>query len=348
MPILVWGSEGKSVDLGPAGTEACPTCGQERPYRWTLDYRRHHVYYLFGFVTKKRYRRICEVCRQGQDQQAAAMEAALGKSPIPFMERVGCLAALGAVAALVLVLALFTPFFREPRNVPRLVERAVQGDAKAVARLRAEADAGDLPSQLALMELATGELGPPADWGEAYRRGSAAAKAGNARAQQLLGWMLQRGLGCPVDPAAALEWYRKAETQGNAAAASAVGAFYLQGIGVPADPAEATRHFRKAAEGADPSGCYNLAWRYLTGVGAAADGAEGRRWLERAAATEDPSPSARTVAALALYNLGQMDEEGVGGEKDLVRALKRYEEASPRNTDARAAFERLKARLGKE
>ncbi len=50
MAILVWGTGSKSIDLGPAGSGDCPTCGTERPFRWRLDYRAHHLYFAFGFV----------------------------------------------------------------------------------------------------------------------------------------------------------------------------------------------------------------------------------------------------------------------------------------------------------
>src|SRR5262249_53872199 len=66
MAILIWGSREKSIDLGPAGNWPCPNCGLQRSFRNVLRYQFNHLYHLLGFVTRKRYLRICEVCGRGQ------------------------------------------------------------------------------------------------------------------------------------------------------------------------------------------------------------------------------------------------------------------------------------------
>jgi len=347
MAILIWGRRQKAIDGGPAGTELCATCGQSRPFRWKLHYQLNHLYYVFGFVSGKQYLRACEVCGRGAVHPAAEVEASLGKSAIPFMDRFGCLAALGGVASLILFAVLLRLLGPEPRNVPDLLARATRGEAASVARLRAEAESGDAPSQDALVELYTGETGASPNWNEAFRFARLAAERGSARAQHELGSMYELGRGTKADPSEALAWYRKAEAQGLAVSANSIGVFYLQGVVVAANSDEAARYFRKAADAGDVAGCYNLAGRYATGSGAAQDFVEARRWLERAVATKDERPNTQAIVALARFSLGQIYEEGAGVEKDLVKALRYYEEASPLNEKARASFERLKARLSK-
>lgn len=344
MPILIWGTSPKTVDLGPAGNGECPTCGLERPFRWRLQYQLNHVYYVFGFVSKKKYLLACEVCGRGEPQPAAKIEASLGKSVVPFMERFGCLMAAGGLAAIVLLLGL-VGFFREPRNIPDLTARVGRGDAAALGRLRSEAEAGDTPSQEALMDIYRTGAGVARDEAEAFRWARLAAEAGDARAQHTLGAMYELGRGVPADAAKALELYTKADAQHVAQAANNIGALHYRGLGVKQDAVEAVRWFRKAAEAGDGAGALNLALRLLAGEGGAADPAEARRWLEKAAGASGTDDESLTVVAVARYTLGRLYEDGLGVEKDLVKALNLYGEAAPRNEDARRGYERLRARL---
>lgn len=345
MAILIWGTTPKSVDLGPAGNGECGTCGQERPYRWQLQYQVNHLYYAFGFVSRKRYLRICEICSRGELQPVASLEAALGRSVIPFMERFGCLAAAGGLAAIVLLLALVGFFGPEPRNIPDLTARFGRGDATALVRLRSEAESGDVPSQEALMDIFKYGRGVAPDEDEAFRWARRAAEGGNARAQHALGAMCELGHGTPVDYAKALGWYRKADAQHVATSANSIGALYYRGLGVKQDATEAVRWFRKAAEAGAEVGAMNLAGRLLSGEGVAVDAVEARLWFEKAAAATGTDDETLTVVAAARHVLGKIYEEGNGVEKDLVKALYLYGEAAPRNEDARRDFERLKARL---
>ncbi len=345
MPILIGGTSPKLVDLGPAANGECSNCGLERPFRWQLRYDVHHIYYAFGFVSGKRYLRACEICGCGEPQPAAQIEASLGKSVIPFLDRFGLLTVVGGLAAVVLLLVLLRLWGPEPRNVPELTARVGRGDAKALARLLSEAGSGDVPSQEALMNIYRTGAGVPRDQVEAFGWALRAAEAGNARAQHGLGAMYELGRGTPVDAAKALEWYTKADAQRVAASANSIGALHYRGFGVKADAAEAVRWFRKAAEAGDAPGALNLAGRLLAGEGAAADPVEARRWLERAAEATGTDDETLTVVSVARYTLGKVYEEGNGVEKDLVKALHFYGEAAPRNEDARRDYERLKARL---
>ena len=345
MSVLIWGHRGKTSSSAPAGVPSVPTAVRRALLKNVLEYQLNHVYYIFGFVSKKRYLRLCEVCGRGEVLGAAAVESQPGKVPIPWLDRFGCLGVLGAIAGLILLAVVFAQLQPAPRNIPDLVDRVHHGDAAALTRLRSEAAADDVPSQEALMDLFMSGAGVPQDWSESFRWAKRAAEHGLPRAQHALGAMYELGHGTGVDYAQALHWYQAAEAQGISASANSLGALYLQGHGVPADSKQAVTWFRKAAEAGDGPGCFNLAMRYLIGDGVAADAAEARRWLERSAATPGADATTRTVVAAAELQLGLLYESGTGVEKDSVKALHYFESAAPRNDEAKQNFERLKARL---
>ena len=344
--MLIWGHRSRSLDLGPAASRHCSTCGQERGFRTRVDYQYNHFWYVFGFVSGKSYSELCAICGQGNALDTARIEERLGRSPIPAWDRFGLLAAFGGLAGLILLGVLLRLSGPEIRNIPDLTERMMRGDATALAHLRREAQAGDLPSQMALGDL-LGIHGPEAfrDPAEAFRWTLAAAKQGNGLAQRSLATRYENGIGTKVDTAEALHWYRSAGEQGSAAAWNSVGAFYLQGIEVAADPVEALKWFRKAADAGDAPGEFNLAMGYLSGNGIEQDLAQAVRWLEKAAAAEGGDSTSVLTAAEAMNQLGKLYEEGSGVEKDVLTALNYYQSASPNNAAARESVERLKARL---
>lgn len=347
--MLIWGHRGRSLDLGPAASRHCSTCGQERAFRTRVDYQYNHFWYVFGFVSGKSYSERCAICGQGTVLETARTEERLGRNAVPMWDRFGLLAAFGAGVGLILLAVLLRLSGPEIRNIPDLTERMMRGDATALAQLRREAEAGDLPSQMALGDL-LGVHGPETfrDLEEAFRWTLAAATQGNALAQRSVATRYENGIGTKVDTAAALRWYRAAAEQGSAAAANSIGAFYLQGIEVAADPIEALQWFRKAADAGDAPGEFNLAMGYLSGNGIEQDLAQAVRWLEKAAAAEGRDSTSVLTAAEAMNQLGKLYEEGSGVEKDVLKALNYYQSASPSNVEARESVERLRARLSTE
>lgn len=345
MSILIWGRRPKTLALAAAGERRCERCGLAREHTFVVDYTLHHLYYIFGFVSGRRVACRCTVCGQATAEAVDPGVELRGRTAVPLLERFGCLGLGLGLAALVLLAVVWSQFGPQPRNIPELIAGTQRGDAAALARLEAEAGAGDLPSQLALAQILRDGLGVPADAERAFHWAKRAAEQGSAPAQLALGVMYEWGKGTAVDPGLAVEWYRKAASQGNAGAANSLGAAYLRGVGVPADAAQAVAWFEKAAKGGDVPGQFNLAMRYFNGDGVAADPAEARRWLERAAGAVGEDATTRSVVASSKQELGVLYEEGLGVEKDLVKALRYYDEARELNEDARLNFERLKARL---
>jgi hypothetical protein len=105
--MLVWGSSGKAVDAGDAGTQHCEVCKESRAFRYLLTYKVSHIWYLIRWATSKNYYRTCQVCNNNFNSEAPVAASAgvddgsKPKSPIPFFDRWGWAIGLGVVAALI-------------------------------------------------------------------------------------------------------------------------------------------------------------------------------------------------------------------------------------------------------
>jgi TPR repeat protein len=352
--FIVWGNKRKSIDLTATRTRRCEHCDQLRLFHAHVYYQYNHFWYAFGFVSGKQYTESCEACGHEAAVDAATMEAGIGRNPIPYWDRFGMLSALGAIAGMILFLVLLRLSGPEIRNIPDLTERMKRGDETALAQLRREAERGDLPSQEALADLLAGQGDQRfLDLEEAHRWTLAAARQGSVPAQVAVAWQLESGTGTDANPVEALGWYRLAASHGSARALNSVAAFYAQGIGIPADPDEAVRWFRKAAEAGDMPGALNLGMSYLEGYGvergdAATNLAQAVHWLEVAA--NPPMTDATSIATASSANneLGKLYEQGIGVERDTLKALNHYQAASRNNAEAAASVERLKIRLAQK
>src|SRR5688572_22036918 len=80
-PMIIWGSGGKTVDMGVVENKRCETCEKERPFKLMLGYRYAHLYYIFSWVTKKQYMLLCDVCQRGWELKTAEIERSLAKNP---------------------------------------------------------------------------------------------------------------------------------------------------------------------------------------------------------------------------------------------------------------------------
>jgi len=133
---------------------------------------------------------------------------------------------------------------------------ALQGVGKhepgALGRLKAIADAGHTPAQLALARLyAEGKGGVTQSAVEARRWTARAAEGGDPAAMHNLALYYFRGEGGPQDSAAAAGWFRKAALQGVVDSQYNLGQLYQAGSGVPRDLSEAYKWFSIAAIGGD-------------------------------------------------------------------------------------------------
>lgn len=347
--FIVWGYKKKSIDLGTTRSRICEQCQHVRSFRTHVCYQYNHLWYAFGFVSGRQFTESCEVCGHESAVDAAVVKAELGKDPIPYWDRFGLLSAFGGLVAMVLFLVLLRVTGPEIRNIPDLTERMKRGDDTALAQLRREASQGDLPSQEALADLLSGQGHQRfLNLEEGYRWALAAAKQGSVGAQVSVGWRLESGTGVESNPVEALRWYRIAAKRGSAIAQNSVGAFYRQGTTVPADQKEAARWFRMAAESGDIPGAYNLGMTYIEGDAGKPNVTEAIHWLEVAANAPMTDATSVKTSASANNELGNLYEQGIGVEQDVLKALNHYQAASPNNTDAAANVDRLKSRLAQK
>lgn len=120
------------------------------------------------------------------------------------------------------------------------------------------------------------------------------------------------------DDAAALKLYGSLANAGNVRAQYQLGDMYEFGYGVPKDPAEAITWFRKAADQGLAVAQARLGEIYFAGNESVQDFKAAREWLQKAANQKN---------AVAQRRLGQMEESGLGGPENVVRAYALYETA---------------------
>lgn len=174
------------------------------------------------------------------------------------------------------------------------------------AKLRVEAEGGNLPAQLELARAYDSETSGHKDerlatmW---YRR---AADQGNSEAQDALGDRYLVGRGLKKSMAEAVNWFRKSARQGNSSAMYHLGAVYFNGDGVQIDYALSYAWFRLAQEAGDnraaeavtraesvskpgtiTSGLEKIAEMYESGQALPENPAEAKRWWAMAAARGD-------------------------------------------------------------
>ncbi|MGR6328660.1 hypothetical protein ACU5AX_06325 [Sphingomonas sp. XXL09] len=114
MFFITWGAKTVVIALGSVGVFYCPTCEKDRTFiRW-LSYRLWHILWLCRWPVSKTYRQDCELCGRGQELDPAEVEAELGGSPIPLIDRFGWTVAVAIVIAL-FVIGHLNP---RPRPVP--------------------------------------------------------------------------------------------------------------------------------------------------------------------------------------------------------------------------------------
>jgi TPR repeat protein len=157
--------------------------------------------------------------------------------------------------------------------------------------------------------------------------------------------------------------FRRAADKGSTAAMVELGVMYATGNGLPKDEAQARKLLDRAAQAGDPRGVANL--MALGGGGGSAgatpaDPTKARAMLQTAADRN---------SAEAQYQLGLMNEQGVGGPKDEAAARALFERAAaqnhpdalfragafaesgtggPQNKDAAKAYYEKAANLGNE
>lgn len=105
--MLVFGTKSDTVRLSQVEPRHCQTCERERPFSLVLHYTYEHLWFIFAYVSKKQYMLLCDYCSQGQELEADQVEEQLGRVPIPFMHRFGCVVLLFLIGLMTLYFVLF-------------------------------------------------------------------------------------------------------------------------------------------------------------------------------------------------------------------------------------------------
>ena len=128
--MIIWGSSGKAVDAGDAGSHYCEVCKEQRSFRYMLTYKVHHIWYLLRWPTSQKYFRTCQVCNNSFDSTApVAVSAGIDdgvktKHPIPFFDRWGWAVGLG-------VLSAFIGMVMITANIEKAADAKLVADPKA-------------------------------------------------------------------------------------------------------------------------------------------------------------------------------------------------------------------------
>jgi len=152
-----------------------------------------------------------------------------------------------------------------------------------LARMQADADGGNTPSQVYLGWVYETGFGVTQDYATAVTWYTKAAEQGDAQAQNNLGRMYSTGEGVAKDYGKAVDWFRKAAEQGDLAAESNLGAAYMNGTGVPQNYDEAAKWNSRAAEQGVSIAEWNLGAQYLNGQGVPCDLIRAYVWMSLAA-----------------------------------------------------------------
>ncbi len=89
--MIIWGSNGESLDLGKINEEQCKFCEKKRVFRLLFTYRWWALYWIFGLITKSQYDLVCEVCNKGKKISKEEGKAFNRDLNIPFQRRYGLL-----------------------------------------------------------------------------------------------------------------------------------------------------------------------------------------------------------------------------------------------------------------
>ena len=161
--------------------------------------------------------------------------------------------------------------------------------APDIAKIKADAEAGNVKAQGQLGEAYMYGAGIPKDEAAAVKWMTKAAEAGDGTGQARLGQMLQNGwCGLTSNPAEAVKWFTKAAEQGHLGGQSQLGQAYLFGKGVAKDEKMAAKWLALAAKGGVPSAQGYYAYLLANGLGIERNLEEALAWCKKGAEAGDP------------------------------------------------------------
>jgi hypothetical protein len=104
--VIIWGRGCATCVAGEAGVRDCPVCQNAQRFDFVVSYSYAHIWYLFSWVTSRKYMVICSRCHNGVVIPAHEFQSQVRKDPIPLWRRYGwtlILAILGLVTVVGIV-----------------------------------------------------------------------------------------------------------------------------------------------------------------------------------------------------------------------------------------------------
>lgn len=97
--MLVWGTGGNAKTIGNSEYKTCETCNQANEFQYLVQYRYFHIWYLFSFLTSRKYFEVCSHCGASHEVTKKQVLQKQTKIPIPFVRKNGWLICLVLVGA---------------------------------------------------------------------------------------------------------------------------------------------------------------------------------------------------------------------------------------------------------
>jgi hypothetical protein len=137
--MLIWGSGSGVCIAGEAGMRDCPVCGSAQRFDLSVSYGYAHIWYLFSWVTRRKYLSVCSRCHNGIVLSKREFRDRVPKDPIPFMRRRGWLL-LPVIVGLVLALGATRERYRDDSGTASVATLPVAGTQAIASASSGDAD----------------------------------------------------------------------------------------------------------------------------------------------------------------------------------------------------------------
>lgn len=191
----------------------------------------------------------------------------------------------------------------------------VTDDKTVRAKKKANANLGDVASQVNLGDMYKQGLVVKQDYEMALKWYTKAASSGHSGAQYQLGLLYEHGDGCAKSDVIAFQWFLKSAQQGYPTARYVVADWYEKGRGCLKDGPKSLEYYLMAAEQGHVNAQLRLGWMHTNGNGVPKDESKALIWNLKAA--EQGNRRGQTLVAEAY-------EYGRGAPKNDNLALKWY------------------------
>lgn len=239
----------------------------------------------------------------------------------------------GSVVPLVVIILITSLLTTAPSHAQESNpgQQSVLAPEPTIDEIRAQAEAGDINSQIAMASLyfsgkGVDERDPEAGLRWLYK----AAESQSPEAYFNIGLVYEQGYNGPADLARAAYWFTKAAEAGDYDAQIRLTKMYSLGEGVQPNPEQALKWNQKAAESENPEAIYQLAAMFANGTGTEIDNA---KYIELL------SSAAEKGFTRAQMQLGHELLSGERTDKDLQKAGQWFEKAAENDDNAAAFFE---------